>query len=344
MISVGAKNLLTDVPGLLVGNAENVKIRTGVTVVLPEKPAVCGIDIRGGAPGTRDTDASDPTCLADTVDAVVLSGGSAFGLDAAGGVMSWLTARGRGYPIGKAVVPIVPSAILFDLSNGGDKDWGDTPPYRSLGMLACDNAHDHIALGNAGAGFGATVGFALPKQMSGGLGSASFVLDAEDGRPNVTVAALAAVNPVGDVLIPETNAFWAWPFEQAGEFGGRRPKSGWAQAPFDDQYPGEVIGNTTLVVIATDAALTKAQAKRVAIMAHDGIARAIRPVHTPFDGDATFVLSTGRVHLRDPLPDLARIGSLAADCTARAIARGVYEANDLDPIRSYRSLYPVAKP
>ena len=339
MISVGPKNLLTDVPGVLVGNAENVTARSGVTVVLPAERAVCGIDIRGGAPGTRDTEASDPSCLADKVDAVVLSGGSAFGLDAAGGVMSWLAAQGRGYAVSGSIVPIVPSAILFDLANGGDKAWGETPPYRSLGMAACDNAGDDIALGNAGAGLGATVGFALPDQMSGGLGSASFVFQA-DGRPHVTVAALAAVNPVGGVLIPETNAFWAWPFERDGEFGGRRPKADLADPRLDDRYPGEVVGNTTLVVIATNATLTKAEAKRVAIMAHDGIARAIRPVHTPYDGDAVFVLSTGAVPLKQPIPDLARLGSLAADCTARAIARGVYEADDLDPIRSYRSLYP----
>ncbi|MDH3663383.1 MAG: P1 family peptidase [Alphaproteobacteria bacterium] len=340
MIRPGPKSLLTDVPGILVGNAEDRGARSGATVILPDERSVCGVDVRGGAPGTRETDAGDPSCLVDKVDAVVLSGGSTFGLDAAGGVMSWLAKRGRGYPIGPtALVPIIPSAILFDLLNGGDKSWGDEPPYRKLGMTACENAAEWFALGNAGAGLGATVGFAGGDQINGGLGSASFVIEV-DGRPAVTVAALAAVNPVGSVLMPGTDVFWAWPFEQGGEFGGRRPRSDQVNPVVDDRFPGEMAGNTTLVAVATDAALTKAEAKRVAIMAHDGIARAIRPVHTPFDGDTVFVLATGAHRLVDPAVDLARIGSLAADCVSRAIARGVYEAGDLDNIPSYRSLYP----
>ncbi len=339
LIRPGPKNLLTDVPGILVGNAEDGKARSGVTVILSEERAVGGVDVRGGAPGTRDTEGGDPACLVDKIDAVVLSGGSAFGLDAAGGVLAWLAARGRGYSIGDAIVPIVPSAILFDLLNGGDKAWGDEPPYRALGAKACEHAGQSFALGNAGAGLGATVGFAPPGQINGGLGSASFVVEA-DGRPAITVAALAAVNPVGSVLMPGTDVFWAWPFEENGEFGARRPKSDHGRLALDSAFPGEVAGNTTLVVVATDAALSKAEAKRVAIMTHDGIARAIRPVHTPYDGDTVFVLSTGAVALRDPVADIARIGMLAADCTARSIARGVYEAGDLDHIRSYRSLHP----
>lgn len=339
MIRAGSKNLLTDVPGIKAGNAEDLAARSGVTVVLPDDRAVCGIDVRGGAPGTRDIEGSDPTCLVDKVDAVVLSGGSAFGLDAAGGVMAWLAERGRGYPVGHAIVPIVPSAILFDLANRADQGWGDTPPFRALGAKACDNACERFALGNAGAGLGATVGSASTGHMRGGLGSASFVIEADD-RPSITVAALAAVNPVGNVLMPGSDVFWAWPFEQNDEFGGRRPRSGAASLPIDDRFPAEVAGNTTLVVVATDAGLSKAEAKRVAIMAHDGIARAIRPVHTPYDGDTVFVLSTGAVALHEPVADLARVGSIAADCTARAIARGVFEADDLDQIRSYRSLHP----
>lgn len=339
MIRVGAKNLLTDVPGLLVGSSEDRDSRSGVTVVLPDDRATAAVDVRGGAPGIREVAWADDSCLVDQIDAIVLSGGSAFGLDAAGGVMSWLASQGRGFPVGEAVVPIVPSAILFDLLNGGDKDWGDEPPYRRLGMEACVNAAEHFGLGNEGAGLGATVGFALPDQINGGLGSASFVIEAE-GRLSITVAALAAVNPVGSTLIPGTDVFWAWPFEQNGEFGGRRPKEAPSLAGLDDRFPGEVAGNTTLVVVATDAVLSKGEAKRVAIMAHDGIARAIRPVHTPYDGDTVFVLSTGSVALQDRIVDLARIGSLAADCTARAIARGVFEAGDLDQLRSYRSLYP----
>ena len=339
MIRIGPNNLLTDVPGILVGNAEDRDARSGVTVVLPEDRIVCGIDVRGGAPGTRDTEGSDPTCLVDEIDAVVLSGGSAFGLDAAGGVMSWLAARERGYRIGDAVVPIVPSVILFDLTNGGDKSFGDTPPYRRLGIEACDKAAEHFHLGNAGAGLGATVGTSGSGRINGGLGSASFVIPEEDGRPAITVAALAAVNPVGSVLMPGTGVFWAWPFEQDDEFGGRRPGPNYVTS-MDDHHPGHVAGNTTLVVVATDAVLTKAEAGRVAIMAHDGIARAVRPVHTPYDGDTVFVLATGGVTLQDPVAGLARIGALAADCTARAIARGVYEAGDMADIPSYRSLYP----
>ncbi|MGI9487447.1 MAG: P1 family peptidase [Geminicoccaceae bacterium] len=339
MIRPGPKNLLTDVAGIKVGSAEDCAARSGVTVILPDQSVLGGVDVRGGAPGTRDTEGGDPTCLVDRVDAVVLAGGSAFGLDAASGVTAWLAERGRGFPIGDAVVPIVPSAILFDLLNGGDKAWGDEPPYRALGAKACDNAGENFTLGNVGAGLGATVGFAPPDQINGGLGSASFVIEAA-GRPRITVAALAAVNPVGSVLMPGTDVFWTWPFEQGGEFGGRRLTPDHDLLPLDSTFPGETAGNTTLVVVATDAALTKAEAKRVAIMAHDGIARAIRPVHTPYDGDSVFVLATGLHDIIDRAADIARIGMLAADCTARSIARGVYEAGDLDHISSYRSLYP----
>ena len=337
MIRVGKRSLLTDVPGILVGNAEDQRARSGVTVVLPEDRAVAAVDVRGGAPGIREVGWADDSCLVDRIDAVVLAGGSAFGLDAAGGVMSWLAARRRGYPIEDVVVPIVPAAIIFDLLNGGDKTWGEEPPYRKLGTEACNNAAEHFRLGNAGAGLGATVGMAPPDRFNGGLGSASAWVEAE-GRPAVTVAALAVVNPVGSVLVPGSDVFWAWPFERDGEFGGRRPDTKQVN-PMVDGHTGEVGGNTTLVVVATDAALSKGEAKRVAIMAHDGIARAIRPVHTPYDGDTVFVLSTGRVPLAEPAADVARIGALAADCTARAIARGVYEAGDLDGLPSYRSLF-----
>ncbi|MGI9504265.1 MAG: P1 family peptidase, partial [Geminicoccaceae bacterium] len=299
MIHVGPKNLLTDVPGINVGNAEDQDALSGVTVVLPDDRAVAAVDVRGGAPGTRDTEGGDPSCLVDKVDAVVLSGGSAFGLDAAGGAMDWLAKRGRGYSIGPtALVPIIPSAILFDLMNGGNKDWGDEPPYRELGRDACDSAGESFGVGNTGAGLGATVGFAGGDQINGGLGSASFVI-ADNGRPAVTVAALAAVNPVGNVLMPGTGVFWAWPFEQDREFGGRRPGSAHVNPALDDCFPDELAGNTTLIVVATDAALSKGEAKRVAIMAHDGIARAIRPVHTPYDGDTVFVLATGAHDLVD---------------------------------------------
>ncbi len=338
MIRPGPKNLLTDVPGILVGNAEDGAVRSGVTVILPEERAFAAVDVRGGAPGIREIEVLDPTCLVDKIDAIVLSGGSAFGLDAAGGVMAWLAARGRGFPVDDAIVPVVPAAILFDLLNGGDKEWGDEPPFRALGIAACENADERFALGNAGAGLGATVGHRPPDRLSGGLGSASFVIE-RCSAAAVTVAALAAVNPVGSVLMPGTDVFWAWPFEQDGEFGGRRPGADHVN-PVADGHPGQAAGNTTLVVIATDARLTKAEARRVAIMAHDGLARAIRPVHTPYDGDTVFVLSTGIHDLVDPAAELSTLGTLAADCAARSIARGVFQADDLDNIPSYRSLYP----
>lgn len=329
MTRVGGRNLITDVPGLRVGNAEDMAALSGVTVVLPDKPAVAAVDLRGGGPGTRETELLDPVATVERVDAIVLSGGSAFGLDAAGGVMAWLAGRGRGFRLGEAVVPIVPAAILFDLDNGGDKDWGETPPYRALAGRAAEAAAADFALGNVGAGLGARAG-----RLKGGLGSASLVQ--EDG---VHVGALAAVNCMGSVLMPGSDAFWAWPFERDGELGGRRPP---VQPPSDldydfDRPPG---ASTTLAVVATDARLTKAQARRVAIMAQDGLARAIRPVHSPLDGDVVFALATGRRPLGEPVRDLARIGMAAADCLARAIARGVYEALSLGTMPGYRDAAP----
>jgi L-aminopeptidase/D-esterase-like protein len=312
VIRVGPRNLISDVAGVLV------------------------VDVRGGGPGTRETDALDPACLVEAVDAVVLSGGSAYGLDAAGGVMSWLSGQGRGFKVGEAVVPIVPSAILFDLLNGGDKDWGETPPYRALGTRAAEAAAAEFALGNAGAGLGAVAG-----GLKGGLGSASFVFDGADGAP-VTVGALAVANPFGSVTMPGTRTFWTWALERDGELGGQAPPAGPLTEPeLDYAFRGSLAANTTLAVVATDAVLTKPQAGRVAIMAQDGIARAIRPVHTPFDGDTVFVVSTGARPLGgppgDPLGDIAKLGMLAADCTARAIARGVYEAEGLGAYPGYRT-------
>ncbi len=331
MIRVGPRNLISDVAGLRVGNAEDAGLRSGTTVVLAEGPMTAAVDVRGGGPGTRETDALDPSCLVEAVDAVVLSGGSAFGLDAAGGVMSWLKARGRGFKVGETVVPIVPAAILFDLQNGGDKDWGETPPYRELGLRAAEAAAENFALGNAGAGLGAVAG-----ALKGGLGSASFVFEGAGGAP-LTVGALAVANPFGAVTMPGTKTFWAWALEQDGELGGQAPPPASLKGPqLDYAGAGTLAANTTLAVVATDAALSKAQAGRIAIMAHDGFARAIRPVHTPFDGDTVFVLSTGARPLADPLADVAKLGMLAADCTARAIARGVYEADGLGDYPGYR--------
>lgn len=326
--TVGAGNRITDVPGIKVGNAEDFDLRSGVTVLLPDQPAVAAVDVRGGGTGTRETALLDPSATVERVDAVVLSGGSAFGLDAASGVTNWLAERGRGYRIGEVTVPIVPAAILFDLRNGGNKDWGETAPYYRLGKDAVDAAGVEFSMGNAGAGLGATAG-----PLKGGLGSASIVASS-----GVTVGALAAVNPVGSVLMPESSCFWAWPFERNGEYGAHLPAPGDFPRDWEFDFSSETEGqNTTLVAVATDATLTKAQAQRVAIMAQDGLARAIRPVHTPLDGDVVFVLSTAKRSLKDPVEDIATIGMLAADTVARAIARGVYEAESLGQALSYRA-------
>ncbi|MEN8723417.1 MAG: P1 family peptidase [Alphaproteobacteria bacterium] len=346
-VQTGQRNLLTDVDGISVGNAEDHAVRTGVTVILPDEAAIAGVDTRGGGPGTRETDALDPACLVDAVDAVVLSGGSVYGLAAADGVVNYLGAQGRGYRLGAAEMacPVVPGAILFDLMNGGDKGWGVDPPYRALGTAACQAAGKDFTLGNAGAGMGAIAG-----QVKGGLGSASIATG--DG---IQIAALIAVNPFGSVMMPGTNSFWSWPYEVDGEFGGVRPDTslsahGWpadtkAGPDFDAGMSAmqaaatNPAANTTIGVVATNAALTPGEAKRLAIMAQDGLSRAIRPVHTPVDGDTLFSLATGRVELADPRPfQLARLGTLAADCVARAVARGVYEAESIGDIPAYRTL------
>lgn len=339
MLRPGPHNLITDVDGIRVGNAENAGIWTGVTVILPEEPAVAAVDVRGGAPGTRETDALGPTCLVDRVHAVVLSGGSAYGLDAAGAVAAELGARGIGFAIDTARVPIVPCAILFDLLNGGDKAWGNAPPYRDLACAALAAAEaaggdGAFALGNAGAGAGAKAG-----RLKGGLGSVSAVRG--DG---LQIGALIAVNPLGSVVMPDSGCFWAWPFEQGGEFGGQAPPARRISLDADIESvlptaarPG---ANTTIGVVATNAALSKIEAQRLAIMAQDGLARAIRPSHTPFDGDTLFVLATGRYALAEPRAQaLAEFGAIAADCVARAVARGVYAAAPLGAFPSWRTEY-----
>jgi L-aminopeptidase/D-esterase-like protein len=329
-IEPGPRNLITDVAGIRVGNAHDARLRSGVTVVLPERPAVAAVDVRGGAPGTRETDAFDPACLVETADAVVLSGGSAFGLDAASAVTAWLAARGHGFAVGTARVPIVPAAILFDLLNGGDKAWGESPPYAALGRAACAAASAEVALGNAGAGHGAKAG-----GLKGGLGSASALTG--DG---FQVGALVAVNAWGSAVMPGGTCLWAWPFERCGELGGQTPPT--APLPVEEMpgpSPGEAAGaNTTIGVVAVNARLSKAEARRIAIMAQDGYARALRPAHTPFDGDTVFVLATGAQALAEPRASgLARLGAIAADCVARAVARGVYEAESLGDLPGYRA-------
>jgi L-aminopeptidase/D-esterase-like protein len=325
-------NLITDVPGLAVGNAEDRRVRTGVTVVLTRGGAVAAVATGGGAPGTSETDLLDPSCLIERIDAIVLAGGSVFGLEAAGPVRAVLSRRKRGLRVGPLMVPIVPTAILADLGNGGDKSWGENPPYRRLGRRALAAASRRFKLGNAGAGYGARAG-----RFKGGLGSASY-----RARDGFTVGALAAVNSLGATTVPGTAQFWAAPFEQGGEFGGGSAEVTRValDTPLEKQI--SIAANTTIAVVATDVALTKAQARRVAIMAQDGFARAIRPVHTPFDGDCVFVLSTGTRKLKNSVM-LARIGALAADCLARAIARGVYEAESLGTSKSYRDTFGVAR-
>ena len=328
----GELNLITDVAGLRVGNAEDRGALTGVTVVLPDEPAVAAADIRGGAPGTRDIDALDPSTLIEGVHGVVLSGGSVFGLEAASGVVQWLAERGVGFAFGPQPLPspVVPSAILFDIANGGDKSW-KVPPYRDLGIRACEAAARQFALGNAGAGLGATAGV-----FKGGLGSASLVWQ------GVTVGALVAVNSFGSPADPLTGGLWAGPYAIADEYplstrsaAGFRAPAAWTKA---DRLGGTAPGtNTTVAVVATDAVLTRPEAKRLAIMAADGMSRALQPVHTPFDGDSVIALATGRVVLEGLRPlALTALGTLAADALARAIGRAIWEAETVPGWPAYR--------
>ncbi len=326
----GPRNDITDVPGVSVGQAHDNKVSTGVTVVLPDAPAIVAGDVRGGGPGTRETDLLDPSTLVDRADAIVLSGGSSYGLGAADAAATWLGSHGRGFQLiaqeGVPPSPIVPSAILYDLANGGDKNWGAAPPYASLGRTACEAAatRDAVVQGRAGAGYGARAGDGV-----GGIGSASFRLSQND----ITVGALIAVNSFGSPRLPGQQAFWAWPFEINEEFGGERPEP---DAPPASDLPTDTkLGaaaksgraNTTIGVVATNAPLSKPEAQRFAIMAQDGLARAIRPIHGPTDGDVVFALSTApeAPAANDPLM-LTRLGLIAADCVARAVARAIYFA------------------
>lgn len=330
----GARNLITDVPGLKVGQAHDAAARTGVSVILPDDRAVAGCDVRGGGPGTRETDALAPENLVEAIDAIVLSGGSVYGLAAADGVVGWLGARGRGYGLvarpGVPPSPVVPGAILYDVANGGDRAWGEDPPYRRLGREAVEAAGLDFELGTAGAGYGAMAG-----SLKGGTGSASII--AADG---IAVGALVCVNSFGSVTAPGGRTFWAAPYEIGSEFGGLG-SAGLSAEPdvwgLAKAEPAQRM-NTTIACVATDVVLTPAQAKRVAIMAQDGLARAIRPIHAPFDGDVVFALSTGRRPLEGGDFTIARIGALAADVLARAVARGVHEATPWPGVRAWRDL------
>lgn len=325
MAGTGQRNAITDVAGLRVGNAQDHHVRTGTTVLLCDRPANAGVAVAGGGPGTRETDLLKAGMLVQAVDAIVLSGGSSYGLAAADGVAAALGAAGRGFGLvdlpGVPKTPIVPAAILYDLANGGDKAWGAEPPYGRLGRAALAGASETFETGAAGAGFGARAG-----KLAGGLGTASWV--SGDG---ITVGALVAVNSFGSVMMPGTDCFWAWPFEVAGEFGGGRPPQGYSVSPEDwgaakvNPAPGQ---NTTIACVATDASLSPSLCQRVADMALAGLARAIRPVFAPVDGDTVFALSTGQGAAREiDAITLSRIGELAAGCLARAVARGVWQAN-----------------
>ncbi len=324
----GPLNSITDIAGIRVGHATDERVGTGVTALLFDGAWTAAVDVRGGGPGVRETETLAVHNVVDGIHAICLSGGSVFGLSAADGVIDHLSEQGVGMRLraGGRPIPIVPGAVLHDLNNAGDKDWAESP-YRALGrQAAIAAAGGAIELGSVGAGRGAMAGY-----LKGGIGSASIVL--EDG---IVVAALAAVNPVGSVFMPDGETYWAWPYEIDGEFGGHRPG---AMSPAIHPAPDETrlreLGrlqagaNTTLAIVATNADLSKAEAQRMAMMAQDGLARAIRPVHTPFDGDLVFAVASGAVALptdRSRQWQAARLGSAAADCLARAIARGVFHA------------------
>jgi len=330
----GPTNLLTDVAGLRVGNSADDVLKSGVTAIICDEPAVAAVQVLGGAPGTRETDLLEPHNSVETINALVLSGGSAFGLDAASGVQAALREQGVGFAVREHRIPIVPGAILFDLQNGGDKSWGRYPPYRELGYEAAIAAAKHFDIGTAGVGVGA-----LAAGLKGGLGSASTVM-----ANGMTVAALVGANPTGSVTVGDTRHFWAAPFEIGDEFGGfglPHPMPANAadiRIKFREMARAGV--NTTIAVIATDAKLSKAAAKRLAIAAHDGFSRAIWPTHTPVDGDLIFALATGKCETPLDHDSAIDLFAVAGATMARAIARAIFLAtpaeNDLLPTWSQR--------
>jgi L-aminopeptidase/D-esterase-like protein len=316
------KNRLTDIAGVRVGHADDAALASGVTAVIFDSPAVAAIDVRGGGPGTREGSLLDLANTVERIDALALGGGSAFGLDAGGGVQARLAEQGRGFVVRDAVIPIVPGAIIFDLLNGGDKAWGRFAPYRELGYAAAKAASVDFAVGSVGAGLGATTA-----NFKGGLGSASATT-----QEGVVVAALAVVNAVGTVTVGDGPWFWAAPFEVDAEYGGRGLPPSFTPQMLAMRLKGgtaaTAVENTTLAVVVTDAILTKPQAKRLAMIAQTGFARAIYPVHAPLDGDVVFAAATCEKPI-DPLVGLTELGMIAANVVARAIARGVYEATAL---------------
>lgn len=312
------RNLITDVPGITVGNVEDTKVATGVTAVIFDRTAVASVRHGGGAPGSRDTTLLETDMTQSGIDAIVLSGGSLFGLDAAGGVLSHLRGQRRGFILAGINIPIVSQSIVFDLVNGGDKAWGHKPPYWDLGLEAARRAGADFALGSVGGGYGATTA-----NLKGGLGSASMITES-----GYTVGAIVIVNAIGMTTVGSGPHFWAAPYERNGEFGGL----GWPAPLPEDALRLRVKGDgpaTTIAVVATDAVLTKAEAKRMAIMADDGLGKAVRPAHASFDGDTVYGAATGRKPLANPPRDISEIGLAAGDCLARACARAIYEATAL---------------
>ena len=316
------KNLLTDIKGVRVGHADDKALASGVTAVVFDTPSIAAIDVRGGGPGTREDALLDPVSMVEKIDAIALSGGSAFGLEAGGGVQAWLAERGRGFQIREALIPIVPGAICFDLLNGGDKKWGRFAPYRDLGYAAAAAADTKFALGSVGAGLGAT-----SANLKGGLGSASAMTES-----GVLVGAVAVVNALGSTTVGDGPWFWASPFEIGDEYGGRGLPLSFTPEMLAMRLKGggaaTAVENTTLAVVVTDAVLTKPQAKRLAVIAQTGFARAIYPVHAPLDGDVVFAAATGEKTI-DPVVGLTELGMVAANVVARAIARGVFAATAL---------------
>lgn len=313
----GPKNLITDIAGLRVGHAQDAGLRSGCSVLVADAPFTAGVHIMGGAPGTRETQLLTPDRIVQQVDALILSGGSAFGLAAADGVAQGLRDAGRGFDAAGHLVPIVPAAILFDLANGGDKAW-TTNPYPALGSAALAAASDTPSLGSVGAGTGATTA-----DVVGGFGSASAKLEG-----GITVGAMVAANPLGSALAGPKGQFWAAPWEQNGEFGGRGNSITAAPRDLRTKLNSDPTRQaTTIAIVATDADLDQAACTRMATAAHDGMARAIVPSHTLFDGDLVFAAATGAKAIADPVLDPIAIGHTAACVLARAIARAIYHAS-----------------
>ncbi|WP_103105146.1 P1 family peptidase [Brevibacillus reuszeri] len=314
---------IIDVPGVKVGHAQNEEALTGCSVIILEQPSVCGVDVRGSAPGTRETDLLDPVNLVNAVHAICLSGGSAYGLDAATGVMQYLEEQGIGLEVGYGVVPIVPAAVLFDLAVGDYR----IRPDRAMGFEAAAAANrEDCAQGNVGAGTGASVGKlnGFDHAMKSGVGTASISL------PNgLVVGALVAVNAVGHVVEPQTGEILAGPRDEEGQIQDSVEMM--KARAFSPNPPGT---NTTIAVVASNATFTKAEAKKVAQMAHDGLARTIRPIHTMFDGDTIFAVATGGIETSVDL-----VGTLSADVLAEAVIRAVKSAEAAGGLPSHSSIH-----